>query len=87
MDKRIQTIPVSVFKQKCLRIVDEVSHTHQPIIISKRGKPVARLVPMQSDREIEECILSEMREGMGGTLVDEATFLEPTSTIVEWNVH
>ena len=87
MDREIETIPVSVFKQKCLRIIEEVAHTHQAVIISKRGKPVARLVPMQSAREIEDSILSELRNGQGGTLVDEATFLEPTSTIVEWHTH
>lgn len=33
------------FKAKCLKLMDEVAKTRKPIIITKRGKPVAKLVP------------------------------------------
>jgi prevent-host-death family protein len=33
------------FKAKCLRLLDEVQQTRREIVITKRGKPVARLVP------------------------------------------
>ena len=33
------------FKAKCLRLLDEVQQSRQEIVITKRGKPVARLVP------------------------------------------
>jgi prevent-host-death family protein len=35
----------SEFKAKCLKLLDQVERTKQPIIITKRGKPVARLGP------------------------------------------
>jgi prevent-host-death family protein len=38
-------IKASEFKAKCLAIIDEVERTRQPIVITKRGKPVAELVP------------------------------------------
>lgn len=34
------------FKVKCLHILDEVYTSRTEIIITKRGKPVARLVPV-----------------------------------------
>jgi prevent-host-death family protein len=34
-----------VFKAKCLRLLDEVQQTGKEIVITKRGKPVARVVP------------------------------------------
>ena len=34
------------FKAKCLRLLDDVQQTRQEIVITKRGKPVARLVPI-----------------------------------------
>lgn len=39
------TIPASEFKAKCLGLLDEVAETGESVIVTKRGKPVARLVP------------------------------------------
>ena len=38
-------IAAGKFKEQCLRILDEVNKTHQPVTITKRGKPVAQLIP------------------------------------------
>jgi prevent-host-death family protein len=40
------TITAAEFKAKCLRILDEVNQTREPVIVTKRGKPVAQIVPM-----------------------------------------
>jgi prevent-host-death family protein len=37
------------FKAECLKLMDHVNKTHEEIIISKRGKPVAKLVPVESE--------------------------------------
>ena len=39
-------IPAAVFKAECLRLMDEVARTGQPVVITKHGKPVAQLVPI-----------------------------------------
>jgi prevent-host-death family protein len=41
----MKTIPATEFKAKCLHLIDRVRETAEPIIITKRGKIVARLVP------------------------------------------
>jgi len=38
-------IKASEFKAKCLAVLDEVQRTRRPVVITKRGKPVAELVP------------------------------------------
>jgi prevent-host-death family protein len=38
-------IKASEFKAKCLALMDEVERTGQPVVITKKGKPVAELVP------------------------------------------
>jgi len=38
-------ISAGQFKARCLRLMDEVRDRHEDIVITKRGKPVARLVP------------------------------------------
>ena len=37
------------FKANCLRLMDEVAQRRQPITITKRGKPVAKLVPIEAE--------------------------------------
>jgi prevent-host-death family protein len=39
-------IPAGEFKAKCLQLMDKVARSREPIVITKRGKPVARLVPV-----------------------------------------
>ena len=33
------------FKALCLRLMDEVEATREPLVITKKGRPVAKLVP------------------------------------------
>jgi prevent-host-death family protein len=85
MDTKEKQIGAGQFKQHCLAIIDEVAKTHQPVVISKRGKPMARLVPVSTDDEIERRILARLRAGEGGMRVDEKKFLEPSSRIAGWS--
>lgn len=47
----MRTIKASEFKAKCLKLMDEVAETGEPIIITKNGRPVSRLVPYQHKPE------------------------------------
>jgi prevent-host-death family protein len=42
-------VPAGEFKAKCLKLLDEVQQQHRQITITKRGKPVARLVPLAAE--------------------------------------
>ena len=42
-------INATEFKAKCLKLIDEVADTHKPLVITKRGKPVARIVPIEDE--------------------------------------
>jgi len=39
-------MPAGLFKSKCLAIMDEVQAKCEAVIITKHGKPVAKLVPV-----------------------------------------
>lgn len=43
-----KTIKASEFKAKCLALMDEVAQTGNAVVITKKGKPVAELVPHRS---------------------------------------
>jgi prevent-host-death family protein len=40
-------IAAGEFKAQCLRLMDEVQQTRQEVVITKHGKPVAKLVPVK----------------------------------------
>jgi prevent-host-death family protein len=46
------TVPAGEFKARCLQLLDEVAATGGTLTITKRGRPVARLVPMPSQRSL-----------------------------------
>lgn len=40
-------IKAAEFKAKCLELMDRVAEGHEEIVITKRGKPIAKLVPVE----------------------------------------
>jgi prevent-host-death family protein len=42
------TMPVSEFKAKCLQLLKDVETNGDRILITKRGKPVAEVVPSKA---------------------------------------
>ena len=36
------------FKAKCLQVMDQVAATGEPVVVTKRGKPVAQLGPVRT---------------------------------------
>jgi len=41
-----ETIPAGGFKAKCLKVLDEVQRQRKQVVVTKRGKPVAKLIPV-----------------------------------------
>jgi prevent-host-death family protein len=48
---RTKTIPAGEFKVHCLAIMDEVQAKREAVVITKRGKPVAKLVPVGKEKD------------------------------------
>jgi prevent-host-death family protein len=47
----MKKIAAAEFKARCLTLMDDVRSTREPLIITKRGKPVAKLVPADDDKD------------------------------------
>ena len=60
-------IPAAEFKTNCLKIMDAVEKNHNPVIITKRGRPVAKLVPVERP--------GAKRKPLFGYMAGEATLL------------
>ncbi len=50
MDTLPESMAAGEFKARCLALLDEVAATGRPLVITKRGKPVAQLAPLPEDR-------------------------------------
>lgn len=48
---KTRTVPAGRFKAICLKLMDEVAASDEEIVITKRGKPIAKLVPMPHEPE------------------------------------
>jgi prevent-host-death family protein len=47
----MKKIAAAEFKAKCLTLMEDVRTTREPLIITKRGKPVAKLVPLENKKD------------------------------------
>ena len=48
----MRSIPAARFKAQCLRLLDEVAKTGETIVVTKRGKPVARVQAVEEPRSL-----------------------------------
>lgn len=62
------------FKARCLKLLDEVAATREPLVITKHGKAVAKLVPMPAE--------TELFGAMAGSVHQEADSVSPLDN--EW---
>jgi len=46
----MKSMPISQFKAHALAAIDRVARTREGVIITKRGKPVAQVVPFQQPK-------------------------------------
>lgn len=46
-------MPAGQFKTHCLQLLDQVKEKRSEIIVTKRGKPVAKLVPLDENSPAE----------------------------------
>jgi prevent-host-death family protein len=48
----MRSIAASEFKAKCLALLDEVAETKEELVVTKRGKAVAKVVPAEEPRSL-----------------------------------
>jgi prevent-host-death family protein len=47
----MKKMAAGVFKVHCLAVMDEVQSKRESVLITKRGKPVAKLVPVEKEKD------------------------------------
>jgi prevent-host-death family protein len=69
----MKKIPAGQFKARCLAVMDSVQKTKEPVLITKRGRPVAKLVPAD---EVKRPFLGRL-EGLFKVVGDIESPVEP----------
>ncbi len=64
------SVAVSELKTHCLRLVEQVARERRGLIVTKRGKPIARLVPV-GDVDADEALARLRGTLVGGDRVED----------------
>jgi antitoxin (DNA-binding transcriptional repressor) of toxin-antitoxin stability system len=73
----MKKMAAGVFKTNCLAVMDEVQAKRETVIITKRGKPVAKLVPIDSGAD-------DIYGYMAGKITITGDVVAPALTLKEW---
>lgn len=52
----MKRVAAGKFKATCLKLIDRVASTGEPLEVTKRGKPLVRLVPADHEQAAERAI-------------------------------
>lgn len=52
-----ETIPIGQFKDRCLALLDQVQRTGTPLVVTRRGRPIARITAVEDAEPIEGSVL------------------------------
>jgi prevent-host-death family protein len=73
----MKKMAAGVFKANCLAVMDEVQAKHETVVITKHGKPVAKLVPINTDTD-------EIFNFLAGKGTITGDVVSPALTPEEW---
>ncbi len=76
----MKEIAISVFKAKCLGILEEVRKTRKPIRVTRFGKPVAEVVPPTAEKAAGRRLGS-----MAGAMKIMGDIVGPTGSLNDWD--
>ena len=75
----MNTVAVGKFKQTCLRLLEDVRQTGKPLLITKRGKPIAQVTPPPRS------LAGSWRGAMRGTGKIRGDIVAPASGADDWD--
>jgi len=76
-------IAAGEFKAKCLSLIDQVNETGQEIVITKRGKPCAKLIPLKPWRM--ESLIGRL-VGIGEIVGDPDDLIKPVFPLEDYDM-
>ncbi len=65
----MKTIMISDFKARCISILKEAQRRHEPILITRRGHPLARIEPVYDNPPLRKFGTLQRRMRIKGDIV------------------
>lgn len=75
----MKKMQASVFKSRCLKVMEHVQKTGEPVIVTKRGKPMVKVVPAKADKDDLFGYMKDDFEIVGD-------IVSPAATLEEWEI-
>jgi len=69
----------SVFKARCLKVMNDIQATGEPVIVTKRGKPVVKVVPIKQEND-------DIFGFMAGKVKIVGDIVSPITPLKDWKV-
>jgi prevent-host-death family protein len=73
----MKKMAAGAFKTNCLAVMDEVQAKHETVVITKHGKPVAKLVPVNAEAD-------EIYDFLKGKGAVKGDVVSPAHSLEEW---
>jgi prevent-host-death family protein len=74
----MKEVKISTFKAQCLSLLDEVSRTKEGLMVTRHGKPLVTINPVENKK---------LRKGFGiakGTIEIKGNIIAPATDISDW---
>ena len=76
---KMKSVAVSEFKSRCLSLLEDVARTGEPLLVTKRGKPLARVTPSGN------VAVARPQDTLRGSVSYEGDLLGPVVALEAWH--
>lgn len=80
----MKEVGISQFKTKCLELLEQVRRTRKPLRVTRRGKPIADIVPTATIKPVMD--RAKWLGSMKGTVKILGDIVSPANDKDEWEV-
>jgi len=81
----VRQMAAGEFKAKCLAIMDELNETGRPLIITKRGVPVMKAVPIRNAKKKKDDFFGRLK-GIVEIVGDPDDLINPIFPLEDWDM-
>jgi prevent-host-death family protein len=75
----MRSVAVSEFKARCLALLEDVARTGEPLLVTRRGKPLARVTPSGN------VAAARPQDTLRGSVTYAGDVVEPVFPVTAWN--
>ena len=73
----MQTKSVTEFKAQTLGILEQVAQTGEPVIVTKQGKAIVKVIPLPYEADVSEGAEVQVPGKLKGTVLEEVDIVSP----------